>query len=194
VDDVVALPVEEGVAVNEEEKVALAVAVAVPLLVAVAVAVAEGVSLVITAFRTRWEPPPSVQYTVAGVLPSTNGTKTRPMGCVREANAPLPLFWPAAPSWPTDVATTPAGVTARIAELPLSVTCQTPSALFHATPEGKLNRALLPAPSAVPDDPQAPARCVVGEPSAGTKRTQWLFASATHSGSSEFADSESATG
>ncbi len=116
------------------------------------------------------------------------------MGFVREANAPLPLVVPsAAPSWPTEVVTTPAGVTARIAELPLSVTCHTPCALFHATPAGKLKRALLPVPSAAPSAPHSPARCAVAEPSTGTKRTQWLLVSATHS-VAEFADSASATG
>jgi len=138
--EAVALPVAVDVPIDDPvtgaEYVALAVAVDVPLLVADAVAVAEGVSLVITAFRTRWEPAPSVQYTVAGVPPST-GTATRLMGCVREANAPLPLEAPAAPSWPTGVETTPEGVTARIAELALSVTSHAPCALFHATPAGK---------------------------------------------------------
>jgi hypothetical protein len=147
---VVALPVSDAAAVVvpvvDAEAVAQAVAVAVPLLVADAVAVplpvadavavADGVSLVITAFRTRWEPTPSVQYNVAGARPST-GTTARPMGCVRKANAPLPLAVPATPSWPTEVVTTPAGVTARIAELPLSATCHAPCALFHATPAGK---------------------------------------------------------
>ncbi len=72
---VVALPVSDAAAVvvpvADAEAVAQGVAVAVPLLVADAVAVpllvadavavADGVSLVITAFRTRWEPSPSVQ-------------------------------------------------------------------------------------------------------------------------------------
>jgi hypothetical protein len=56
-----------------------------------------------------------------------------------------------------------------------------------------VNRALLPAPSAAPSVSQSPARRVVAEPSTGTKRTQWLLVSATHS-VAEFADSASATG
>jgi len=56
-----------------------------------------------------------------------------------------------------------------------------------------VNRALLPVPSAAPSVSQSPARRAVAEPSTGTKRTQWLLVSATHS-VEESADSASATG
>ena len=79
--------------------------------------------------------------------------------------------------------TAPPGVTARIALLALSVTIHAPRSLFHAMPEGKKKRALLPMPSVLPEfnEPHKPARKLTVLPSAGTVRMQWLLESATYS-------------
>lgn len=51
-------------------------------------------------------------------------------------------------------------------------------ALSTATPEGKLKRAAVPVPSALPATPAAPAN-VVTTPEAVTLRMVWLNASVT---------------
>jgi hypothetical protein len=69
-----------------------------------------------------------------------------PIGPLNCAVAPLPSLSPAKPS-PAKVETTPWGVTLRIALLPVSATYRLPAASI-ARPDGVLNAAALPAPSA----------------------------------------------
>src|ERR1035437_3983975 len=87
---------------------------------------------------------------------ASTATPDGPLNC---AELPVPSLMPGVPALPASVVTTPAEVTFRIVELPVSATKTLP-ALSTATPEGRLNRASLPVPSALPEFPALPASVV----------------------------------
>ena len=70
-----------------------------------------------------------------------------------------PSARPEIPATPATVVTPPAGVTRRIAALPVSATTTFPEP-STATPAGWLNSAFMPVPSLLPLIPAEPARVV----------------------------------
>src|SRR5258706_7873486 len=100
-----------------------------------------------------------------------------PTGALKRTALPVPSALPETPGEPERVTTPPAGVMRRIVLLPVSATYTVPAA-STARPDGYLNLAAEPAPSALPITMVEPAK-VDTIPSGVIFRMVWLYESET---------------